>query len=50
MPIMTRSGRHIETTIPMIDPNTSLNDQRCFASSREVAAKEPEVHRDDSGA
>ena len=53
---MTRSARHRETTISMIDSNALLNDrlnsltQREYASSRRVAVQQRREHKSDSGA
>ena len=55
MPIMTRSARHSETTISMIDPDALLNDpvgslaQREYVSSRQVAVQERLEHKRSSG-
>ena len=56
MPVMTRSARHRETTISMIDSDALLNDrlnsltQREYATSRRVAVQQRREHKSNSGA
>jgi hypothetical protein len=53
---MTRSARHSETTVSMIDPDALPNDrvdsitQREYVSSRRVAVQERGEHKSNSGA
>jgi hypothetical protein len=55
MPVMTRSTRHSETTISMIDPDPLLNDPlgsptwREYVSSRQVVVQERSQHKSNSG-
>lgn len=56
MPVMTRSARHSETTISVIDPDALPNDrvgsltEREYVSSRQVAVQERWEHKGNSGA